>query len=604
MKNTKKNHQIQKVETSSVMVFRALPIIAALAASGIIQPAFAVDRTWFGGTGDWGVNTNWSPASIPGASDKAIINGGNSMLSFNTGITALDLSGGTLGGTGNLTLSGLSTWTGGAISGAATTTFNSTLTMSGDAGRTLSGGRIVNADNTAWSGNTGANKNEIFFGNGTFNNTGTFTDTNAFDDRMRSTGTFNNDGTFNKQNNTLTDILTGVAFNNTGTVNVNAGTLRLEGNGTHSGSFAMAAGATLDFHFGAHNLNAVTTSGAGTFQISGGTVNLNGGSHTAHFLLSGGTLAGTTTPIGGAADWTGGTIAGAAITTFDSTLDISGNGTKIISGRTVNAHDTTWSSNTAAFNNDISFSGGTFNNTGTFTDTNAFDDRMRNAGTFNNNGTYDKQNNTVTNIGSGVAFNNTGTVNVNAGVFNVAHAFTNAGVVNVSAGGTFQSSCAGADCFSNTGIMQGNGTIQTQVNNHLVNSGAINPGDSIGHLTINGDLQQAGSGVLNFELASPNNFDQLTITNDVMLGGEIGVWNLGYTPVIGDRFVVATFDQRLADSTFSSVSMHGFGSGVHFDVLYHQHDVTLAVTVPEPEQYLMLLAGLGLMGAVARRRRT
>jgi hypothetical protein len=60
MKNTKKNHQIQKVGTSSVMVFRALPIIVAMAASGIIQPAFAVDRTWLGGTGDWNVITNWT----------------------------------------------------------------------------------------------------------------------------------------------------------------------------------------------------------------------------------------------------------------------------------------------------------------------------------------------------------------------------------------------------------------------------------------------------------------------------------------------------------------------------------------------------------------
>ncbi|MEP6879290.1 MAG: PEP-CTERM sorting domain-containing protein, partial [Nitrosospira sp.] len=104
--------------------------------------------------------------------------------------------------------------------------------------------------------------------------------------------------------------------------------------------------------------------------------------------------------------------------------------------------------------------------------------------------------------------------------------------------------------------------------------------------------------------ASLNNFDQLTVTSDVTLGGTIGVSDLGYTPVVGDRFVVATFDQRLNDSSFSSVSLKGFGSSVHFDVLYHQHDVTLAVTaVPEPEQYLMLLAGMGLMGAVARRRR-
>lgn len=82
------------------------------------------------------------------------------------------------------------------------------------------------------------------------------------------------------------------------------------------------------------------------------------------------------------------------------------------------------------------------------------------------------------------------------------------------------------------------------------------------------------------------------------------MWNLGYAPAIGDSFVVATFDERLASSTFSSVSMHGFGSGVNFDVIYHQHDVTLAVTaVPEPENWAMLLAGLGLMGAVIRRRR-
>ncbi len=602
MTNIKKN-QVSKNGSLTNGLFRALPIIAALAASGFIQPALAVDRTWFGSTGDWGVDTNWSPIGVPGISDKAIINRGNSTLSFNTGITGLDLSNGTLSGTGNLTLSGLSTWTRGTITGAATTTFNSTLNMSGDLTKVISGGRIVNADNTAWSGNTGANKNEISFGQGTFNNNGTFTDTNAFGDRMHSSGTFNNNGTYNKQNTTLTNIDTGVDFNNTGTVHVNAGILRLEGNGTHSGSFAMASGATLDFRFGTHNLNTVTTGGAGTFQISGGMVNLNGGSHTAHFLLSGGTLAGTTTPIDGAADWTRGTITGAATTTFNSTLNMSGDLTKVISGgRIVNADNTAWSGNTGANKNEISFGQGTFNNNGTFTDTNAFGDRMHSSGTFNNNGTYNKQNNTLTNIDTGVDFNNTGTgtLNVQGGVFNVANTMTNAGVVNVSAGAIFQSSCGGADCFSNTGIMQGNGTIQTRINNELVNSGAINPGDSIGHLTIDGDLHQAASGVVNFELASLSSFDQLTVTDDVTLGGDIALWNLGYTPVAGDSFVVATFDDR-ADTTFSSLSLHGFSPNT-FQVFYHDHDVTVAV-VPEPEQYLMLLAGLGLMGFVARRRR-
>ena len=99
---------------------------------------------------------------------------------------------------------------------------------------------------------------------------------------------------------------------------------------------------------------------------------------------------------------------------------------------------------------------------------------------------------------------------------------------------------------------------------------------------------------------SLSSFDQLTVTDDVTLGGEIAIWNLGYTPVAGDSFVVATFDDR-ANTTFSSFSVNGFDPNL-FTVQYHDHDVTVAV-IPEPEQYLMLLAGLGLMGVVARRRR-
>jgi len=247
------------------------------------------------------------------------------------------------------------------------------------------------------------------------------------------------------------------------------------------------------------------------------------------------------------------------------------------------------------------FSDSTFNNTGTFTDTNAFSDRMVGNGIFNNSGTYNKQNNALTNMG--IDFNNTGTVNVNAGTLQVTSAFANQGTVNVAAGAVFHGNNAD---FANAGTMQGNGTIQTLANNDLVNSGKINPGDSIGHFTLDGDLNQTASGVINFELASLSSFDRFTVTDDVTLGGDIAVWNLGYAPVVGDSFVVATFDERLNGSTFSSpVTTHGFGSAVKFYAVYHEHDVTLLVTaVPEPESWAMLLAGLGLMGAVARRRRT
>ena len=102
-------------------------------------------------------------------------------------------------------------------------------------------------------------------------------------------------------------------------------------------------------------------------------------------------------------------------------------------------------------NNDIFFSGGTFNNTGTFTDTNAFADQMTSSGTFNNSGT--STNRTTPSRPSAAASPSTIPARSKSmpGVFNVAHAFTNAETVNISAGGTFQSSCVGADCF----IIQG-----------------------------------------------------------------------------------------------------------------------------------------------------
>ncbi len=492
--------------------------------------------------------------------------------------------------------------------GAATTQFDGGLSITGSERKDVGGGHIINVSNTTWSGNTSANNNAILFNGGTINNTGTWNDANNFDsfmDHFGGTNAFNNSGTYNKQSNTLTTIE--VAYNNTGTTNVNAGTMQLKGNGTHTGDFNIATGGTLDFNQGTHNLNNVTTSGDGTLKISGSEsfsfINVNGGTHNTPVLISGGNLQGADHTFTGQATWTAGNIVGAATTQFDGGLSITGSERKDVGGgHIINVSNTTWSGNTSANNNAILFNGGTINNTGTWNDANNFDSFMDHFGgtnAFNNSGTYNKQSNTLTTIE--VAYNNTGTTNVNAGTMRIADSFTNEGVIEVGAAAAFQVERASNTTFTNseTGEVQGNGTVITPMLG-LSNSGAINPGDSIGHLTIDGDLHQASGGVINFELASLSSFDQLTVTDDVTLGGEIAIWNLGYTPVAGDSFVVATFDDR-ADTTFSSFSVNGFNPGI-FEVRYHDHDVTVAV-IPEPEQYLMLLAGLGLMGVVARRRR-
>ncbi|MFN9044142.1 MAG: YDG domain-containing protein [Betaproteobacteria bacterium] len=83
-------------------------------------------------------------------------------------------------------------------------------------------------------------------------------------------------------------------FSNTGTVNINAGALNISGNGTDSGAYAMAAGATLEFSGGTRTLAAASNPAGGTgLTVSGGTLTLELDSAPATLLpitVSGGTF--------------------------------------------------------------------------------------------------------------------------------------------------------------------------------------------------------------------------------------------------------------------------------------------------------------------------
>ncbi len=421
-----------------------LALAAVLIVLAAASSASAAPLTWNSVTADWTIGTNWTPGGPPGAADTAIINAGNAQLNSDTTILGINQTGGTISGTGTLTLTGASTWTGGTHTGAGISQFNGPLAISGTTTKTISGSRVVNAASTDWSGNAGANNTISIASTSVFNNTGTFTDANTFNSTITG-GTFNNGGTFNKQSGTTTTVSS--VFNNTGTVNVNAGTMLMQAGGTSTGSFALAAGALLEFRNGAHTLNNVTTSGAGTFQIStenvgaDATVTVNGGTHTSAFLLSGSTMTGTDTTFQGPVSWTGGTISGAAITTFSNDVAISGPNLKVlVGGRTLNLESTTtWSGNTGNNNNAIRFwNGATINNNGTFNDSNAFDSFLEhNVGSphnFNNIGTYNKTESTITTVDLGVNFNNTGEVNVNAGTMLMGGGGTSTGVFNIADG--------------------------------------------------------------------------------------------------------------------------------------------------------------------------
>ncbi|HND55876.1 MAG TPA: PEP-CTERM sorting domain-containing protein, partial [Pirellulaceae bacterium] len=421
---------------------------------------------------------------------------------------------------------------------------------------------------------------------------------------------FNNVGTYNKLGNATTTMT--VAYSNTGTTNVDAGRMSFTGGGSSNSAFVVAAPAVLDFAYGTFTLDAASITGAGTTEISGSSsysfVNLNGGTMGTALLLSGGNLQGSDHTLLGPVTWTGSVIRGAASTTVAGSLAITGATDKNLGGgRVLNVVDTTWSGNTAANNNRIRFTGATINNNGTWNDANAYDAytySYSGSNAFNNVGTYNKLGNATTTMN--VAYSNTGTTNVDAGTFTLTSAFTNEGLIRAAAGATFVGSNA---AFVNAGILSGDGTIATHAGGDIVNDGgAIAPGSSgIGHLSIGGALVNAASGKLNFELASLSSFDTLAVSDGVTLGGEIGVWNLGYVPVLGDSFVVMTFAEQIGSNPFDSVGVYGFAPGTEFSVTYNLHDVTLTVSavaaVPEPQTAALLLAGLGLLGFVAARRR-
>ncbi|HEY7678153.1 MAG TPA: hypothetical protein VIG69_13855, partial [Candidatus Methylomirabilis sp.] len=84
-------------------------------------------------------------------------------------------------------------------------------------------------------------------------------------------GQIQNAGTLQKSGGMGTTAVT-AALNNTGTVAVQSGLLSLQGGGSSTGSFTVAQGTTLDFNSSNYTLGGGSITGAGTAQLSGGTL--------------------------------------------------------------------------------------------------------------------------------------------------------------------------------------------------------------------------------------------------------------------------------------------------------------------------------------------
>lgn len=356
----------------------------------------------------------------------------------------LNQTGGTLTGTGNLTITGVGAqlnWSGGTMNGTGTTTVGpgSTLNLNLTSNAVLSTRTLNNLGQATWSGTS-----DIYMGNSSVFINGIGATFNFQNDQTifsggGTTGLFLNLGTLTKMAGAGTTSLQ-VPLDNRGALTVSSGTLSLTTTDRLAG---MVTGTgTLDFFTGTSHV-------VGAFNVTG-TVNIDNFATvsfdvnaSAHVLnLNGGTLTGpgnvTVTGQGSQLNWTGGTMNGNGTTTVaaSATLNLNlSNNVSLASRTLLNLGQATWSGT-----NDIYLQEGAILGNGpgaSFTIQN--DQNIFNNGGVTpaivNAGTFTKM------AGAGatsiaVPFNNSGTLDVQSGMVTLSGGGKSTGKSMAEAGAT------------------------------------------------------------------------------------------------------------------------------------------------------------------------
>jgi len=264
--------------------------------------------------GNWTAVTNWNPNGVPGAADTAWItnNGGysitlNSSVSVATlhlgGITGTQtlshtagtltlggdsdsssqgvygLNGGTLTGSGTLSLNGPFNWSGGSLGGidqyhpaSLTLTANGGLVLAG-APKYLFGGTLVITGTGLWTGGLLYGYNTALLTNASTGTLDLQADGNVFW-IGNGTPSMANAGLLRKIAGTGSSTIA-VSCGNSGNVQANSGTLALVLDDS-TGNFTIAAGATLSCKGTAILSGAAGISGAGNFIVTGGALTNTG----------------------------------------------------------------------------------------------------------------------------------------------------------------------------------------------------------------------------------------------------------------------------------------------------------------------------------------
>lgn len=139
--------------------------------------------------------------------------------------------------------------------------------------------------------------------------------------------------------------------------------------------------------------------------------------------------------------------------------------------------------------------------------------------------------------------------------------------------------------------------------------GGLSVGNSPGLGTDAGEVSFGGGNRYLEEiggLAAGSQFDKYVVAGTLAFGGRLKVvWWDHFEGQAGQTFDL--FDWGHASGTFAAIDLSGapLAAGLSWDTsrLYSTGEISISA-VPEPESWALLLAGLGLVAFVARRRRT
>lgn len=215
----------------------------------------------------------------------------------------------------------------------------------------------------------------------------------------------------------------------------------------------------------------------------------------------------------------------------------------------------------------------------------------------------------LTKAGSGVAAlaganSHTGPTRVNEGTLKLENvdAVEASASINVAAGATLDTTSL-ANWTVNPGqSLTGVGTVDALL---VTNAGTIAPGNSIGTLTINGNLTATSGSNFAMELGSPGANDELIVqgTNGMFtIDGTLTVTSLvgAGTYMPGDSWDL--FDATTFTGSFDTVNLPALSSGYIWDTSALNTAGSIMVAVPEASSSILaLLAGMGF--TLRRRRR-